>query len=174
MKVNGFQLMQAIERVRKAIPALKKQADNALYVFEGEDTINLEHAVQSFEKAEVALARLQEAQHFYNRNVTIQWEGQEINLKLAVTLLGPYGRVAKLWRNFAEDEGRRDRWSGRQVTRSKETEYAKRQMSVEDCIAKANQADKRRTNLSLLISKANGTEVEIGDGYNDLQDELTA
>lgn len=174
MKVNGYQLMQAIERVRKSIPALRKQADNALYSFEGEEATNLEKAVDAFERAEVSLARLQEAQHFYNRNVTVQWEDKEVNLKLAVTLLGPYGRVAKLWRNFAEDEGGRDRWSGRQVTRSKETEYAKRQMSVEECIAKANEADRRRTNLSLLISKANGTEIEIGDDYNDLKDELAA
>ncbi len=164
MKVNGLQLMQAIERLRKRIPALRTQASDALFTFEGQEKLPVTEAVQKFYEAETLAAELQEAQSFYNRAVTLQFQGRTITLKHAITLLGPLGRTAKLWRSMAEETGR-DRWSGREVSRNKDSEYATRQMKTEGCIAEADAADRTRSELNVLVSGANTTQIDIG--YDD-------
>lgn len=166
MKVNGLQLMQAIERLRKRIPALRNQASDSLFSFEGQEKVPVTEAVQKFEEAECLLAELQEAQSFYNRAVTFSFQGREVTLKHAITLLGPLGRTAKLWRSMAEETGR-DRWSGREVSRNKDTEYATRNMTTDECIARADDADRRRSELNMQVSAANTTQIDIGNDDNE-------
>ena len=163
MKINGYQIREAIKRWRLQRDLASSQFDSSLYSFESEagNTLSPEQVMKDFEAADRAIARLEEVQQRYNQTVRCDVQREEVTLALAVKLVGGAGRREKMWRSASTPK--RDRYAYRDETRSrnKDTEYAQRTMSQEDCVTLSKASSRYASALRNAIARANNSEVDI-------------
>jgi hypothetical protein len=163
MRVTGYQIREAINRWSLRKTTIYKQFNESIWAFAGEEKQKPQEVVQIMETANRSWARLKEIQQFYNRTVSITFKGQSISLCLAVQMLPGVGQIEKMYRDASTDTGR-DRYSGyREIQqRSKDTEYASRQITMKDALAKAEESSRSASSLRNAIARANTQEIEIG------------
>jgi len=163
MRVTGYQIREAINRWSLRKTTIYKQFNESIWAFQGEEKQKPQEVVTLMAEAKRSWARLKEIQQFYNRTVTLTFDGKSISLCLAVQMLPGVGQIEKMYRDASTDTGR-DRYSGyREVQqRSKDTEYAGRQISMKDALAAAEKASRSSSSLRNAIARANTQEIEIG------------
>lgn len=162
MKVNGFQLREAVRRWELIRENAAKQFPGTHWAFEGEkDRLHPDMVMERYIEADVALAKLQTAQQQYNLDVKLDVSGVHMSLSEAVKRLGAAGRAEKMWRVALNDEGQ-DRYSSqRNITRNKDEERAKKVMKPDALLERANKASKFAGALRAAIAKGNVTEVDL-------------
>lgn len=160
MKVNGFQIRETIGRWSLQQHTLANQFRENLYAFEGEEKPKPETIMMRFDEADRSVARLQEIQQQFNQITKVDVQGENITLAFAVKLVGGAGRRAKMWRDAGP--GKPDRYSYRDETRerSKETDYAKRLISVDDCVTFSTEASKYASALRNAIARGNSSDID--------------
>ena len=160
MKINGFQIKETIGRWLLQRDTLANQFRDNLYAFEGEDKPNPENVMKRFDEADRNMARLQEIQQLFNQATKVEVQGKEVTLALAVKLMGGAGRRAKMWREAGP--GKPDRYSYRDERheRSRDTDYAKRLVTVDDCVLHSIEASKYASALRNAMALGNSTDIE--------------
>jgi len=163
MRVTGYQIREAINRwsIRKTV--IHKQFNESVWAFQGEEKQKPQEIVELMAQANRTWARLKEIQQFYNRTVTLTHGGQSISLCLAVQMLPGLGQIEKMYRD-ASTNTRWDRYSSYdcQHSRSKDSEYATRQITMKDALAKVEESSRSASSLRNAIARANTQEIEIG------------
>lgn len=163
MKVTGYMIREALRRWTTKQQIAAKVFPESVFAFEGESEhpTKLDH---DFWLASTYVAALQALQQKYNMAVTITVKGlrEEVKLSLseAIKLLAFASQRSKMWRVAAESNGR-DRHMFRELTRDKDKEVAKRQVSVKECMDKTEEVDRFYASLRGSIASANATEVEL-------------
>lgn len=158
MKITGHTLQQAIREKKALLEVLNTQLSESLKQFEGEekgDPLALSAQVLNTERT---LVKLQCAQDIYNEHVVGQCMDETVSLGFAIKLVGGIGRMEKFWRNAAAPK--RDRYSYRGDERSKDTEYAKPQVTAEQALEEHKNYSKIASALRAFIAQANTTEVD--------------
>jgi hypothetical protein len=159
--VNGFMIRDAMNRWNLKRDTANKQFPNSLYAFD-DDEGNLapEEVIRNYAEADEAYAQLQVIQQAYNAKITINYQDRKISLALGVKLIGGAGRIEKMWRSAIAEK--RDRYSdGPPRERTKDSQYAKRQISPKEAMSGAEVAAKSAATLRSTIAKANGTDIDV-------------
>lgn len=159
MQVSGFTIREAVKRWEMIREASQKQWGDSLFLFEKDDKMSLDDIMKAYKEAERAVASAQTAQSRFNLHVKVKVLGEEMTLAEAVKLVGGAGRAEKMWKVHATNNGQ-DRYSRTEITRSKESEFAKRSMSIKDCLKRATEAAKFAGALRAAIAEGNSTKVE--------------
>ena len=159
----GIKFERPSNRWRLQRDVASGQFDQSLYAFAGDENSVLtpQQVMESFDEADRAIARLEEIQQRYNQTVRVQVQKETTTLALAVKLVGGAGRREKMWRSAASPK--RDRYSFRDEVRSrnKDTEYANRTITQEDCVDFSRAAARYASALRNAIARGNNSDVDI-------------
>jgi len=169
-EINGYQLREALKRWRIRRDVADKQFKEALWGFKDDEggKPTPQAVAEAYEKADFAIAKLQELQQEFNRNTTVDVGGRRMTLALAIKLVGGAGRMENMWRTAATDSGR-DRYSYREMTRKADEEHAKRRIKVEDAIGLSDKAANYASQLRSAIAAANARTIAVpGDFPADI------
>lgn len=161
MKVNGYQIREAIKHWTLLRDTLICNFNESLHVFEGETISSSPIELMSkFDNADQNIAKLECCQQKFNQIVLVKIQDKSMTLSLAVKLVGGAGRREKLWRDAATPK--KDRFSYRdEMTRSKDTEYA-RPVLTKDVILQNSESSMRYASaLRAAIAQGNSQEVNI-------------
>ena len=159
MQITGFTIREAIKRWEMVRETSSKQWNDSQFVFEKDEKTSPDDLMKAYRDAERAVASLQTAQARFNIQTKVKVLGEEMTLAEAVKLVGGAGRVEKMWKSYAANTGS-DRYSRVELSRSKENEYAKRAVSVKDCLKRATEAAKFAGALRAAIAEGNSVKVE--------------
>lgn len=162
MKINGYQLREAIKHWVLQADAAAKSFNDSLYAFKGEEKTLPDDVMKSFETAERNAARVEEIQQRYNAVVMCSVQDQQLTLALCVKLVGGAGRREKMWREAAV--GKKDRYAyndGPARERDKDKEYAERLLSAKVCSERSQAAAKFASALRNAIARGNSTDVDV-------------
>ena len=157
MKVNGFQIKQAIREETEERDLADSRFAGSLKAFPDEDKPKPTVLAEVMDKSERRIAKLQTTQARYNLAVQVTVEGQSMTLQEAVKALGGAERIEKKWREAAKEET--DRYGG--DTRDKDSVVRTRQVSSDQCAEFARTAMRRRNAINYAISKGNAVEVDL-------------
>lgn len=157
MKVNGFQIKQAIREQTEERDLAESRFDGSLKAFPGEDKPKPTALADVMDQCERRIARLQTTQARYNLAVQVTVEGQGMTLQEAVKALGGAERLEKKWRDAAKEET--DRYGG--DTRDKDSVVRSRQVSSDQCAELARTAMRRRNAINYAIQKGNAVEIDL-------------
>lgn len=163
MKVNGFQLREAIKRWTLQRDTIAAQWTESLWRFQDEDKPGPEKLMAQFETADVRLARLEEIQERYNLRQNFVLDGTEFTLAMGVKLIGGAGRREKMWRQAAGGANTPDRWGNRDARpeRDPDKTYAVRSMPPAECLGMSLTAARWASQLRNAISLANTRDIDI-------------
>lgn len=164
MKTTGFQLMYRLRELQDVRDVAGAQFAESLYVFDSEGGTRVlpTELARTFAEAEHKIAALQVAQARYNLAVTVEVEGRSMTLHEAVKLVGGANRLAKMWKDAAK-KGTREHYGYGEPTRSREHEYARRTVGVEECLEHAAQTARWASALRQAVQLGNAVEVELND-----------
>jgi len=167
MKVTGNMLRQAMRRWDFELKMASTHMKESLWVFESDPegrNLDAKDLMDQKEKAERAIALLQELQVKYNLTVQVVVKDtnrlETMSLCRAVKIVGGMGRLQKAWEVIATDTGE-DRYSIRGKTRDKDHEVATRAISAQTAREKARHFSKLAGSLREAIERGNQTEVEF-------------
>jgi len=166
MKVTGFMLTYRLRELQDLREIVTSQFGDSLFQFV-EDQAGKESPealMQVYGECERKIAVLQVAQARYNLSVTVAPLDQPMTLHQAVKLVGGAARAAKLWKDAAKNTGRNPYAVG-DLSRDRDHEYARRMVSVQDCLAHATEASRWVSALRQAIQVGNAAEVEL-DGLD--------
>lgn len=155
MKINGYQIRESIKRWIIQRDTFANQFRENLYVFEGEQKSSPVEVMKSFDRADRAIARLEEIQQLYNQTVKCDVQGEITTLALCVKLVGGAGRRAKMWRDAGPGKPEKYSYRDERRERNRDTDYAQRQISVEDAVDYSTEAAKYASALRNAIAKGN-------------------
>ena len=160
MQVTGFQIRELIRRFEMVSEASSKQWGESLFVFEGDEKTGPEEIMKSYKDAERKVAAIQTAQMRYNLQVKVKVLDEEMTLAEAVKMVGGAGRAEKMWKSHAINTGR-ESYSRIESSRPKDSEFAKRSVSVKECLKNANESAKFAGALRAAIAEGNSTKVDV-------------
>lgn len=163
MKTTGWQLKEALGAWELRKSAAEKLFPESLHKFKGEEKDSPESLVDSYLKAETAIAKLQVAQMRYNLAVKVK-VGTEALMTLAeaIKLVGGAGRVEKMWGSVNPAKNRAYLpYDG--LTRDPTQERAEPTLNVKESTKLSEQARKRASAFRTAINSGNAQEVEIED-----------
>lgn len=83
-----------------------------------------------------------------------------MTLAEAVKMVGGAGRAEKMWKSHAINTGR-ESYSRIESSRPKDSEFAKRSVSVKECLKNANESAKFAGALRAAIAEGNSTKVDV-------------
>jgi hypothetical protein len=159
--ITGFALREAIKRFEMLRETASKQWNDSLFIFDGDKDKTLpEELMKNYREAERAVAALQTCQARFNIQVKVKVLNEEMTLAEAVKLVGGAGRMEKMWKSHATNTGT-DRYSRSEMARSKDSDYAKRSISVKDCLKRATEAAKFAGAVRAAIAEGNSTKVSL-------------
>jgi hypothetical protein len=171
MKVTGYMLREAIKQHELRRDTAAKAFDGSLKKFPDEEKESPIELVESFSKAEQAIAALQEAQMRYNLSVKVEVMGQgnyptdkvRMSLAKAIKLVGGAGRVEKMWRSATGPK--KDRYGGYRDDDEMDPTRIRAVATIKssDAISQASRAGKAAGSLRAAIATANAELVEIED-----------
>lgn len=163
MKVNGFQIREALKRWEQRRKMADGQFRDSLHRFEGEQKRSPVEVIEAFRSADESYAKLQELQQWFNQQVKCNVGGEEQTLSYCVKIIGGAGRIEKLWRDACAKK--RDRYSYRDddLTRSKDTEYATRAISVQEASEQAEKAGRFASQVRTALAVGNATNVDVSE-----------
>lgn len=161
MKITGYKLQHKLKQLEQLKEVHAQQfTDNVMHFESSEDKLDLKEVFAHYTAVEKKIARLQAAQAAYNMQIKINVLGEEMTLLEAVKLVGGAGRSEKMWKDVVKSGGvTRHRFA--EATRSKDQEYAKRSVSVEEALKHAQLATKVASSLREGIQTANAIEIEL-------------
>jgi hypothetical protein len=160
MQVNGYQIREAIKRWTLYKDTIQAQFKDSLHYFDEDQKANPVAVMNELDKAEFAVAYLEEVQQRFNQIVQVTVLGEIMPLTRAVKLVGGAGRKEKMWRDASIKK--KDRYSyDDKMSRSKDTEYAKSAISRSDAIAESAKASKFAAALRNAIARGNNSDVNI-------------
>jgi len=166
MKVNGYQLREAMKRwqTRKEIAA--KKFPESLRKFADEDKKPPMEVLAEFKAAENAIATLQTAQQWYNLQVEVT---QGMTLALAVKRLGGASRAEKILKDALGIKTRDafDYLEGR-TSRDRDSEYAERTITDDELRNELEAATSETSELREAIATANATMFEFVEDLSEL------
>ena len=164
MDTNGYVFRKAIRRWERRKDAALLQFPDNFHQFEGENKTSPEDLSKEIENCSTSIARLRAFQHQYNNKVTVLFEGNTIKLDEAIGLVGSLGHLANLWKAAAGgDQNHRSYRAPRSKQRVKDDEYAKRTVTVQDCLKEFANLDQRADDLREQISISNSLPQEFED-----------
>lgn len=160
MKVTGHQLKESYDLARMNADNLSDQFYSSLTAFsdekdnEDKNPVSIsEQLMHTYRK----VAKIQEAQSYYNLQVKVSLGQDKMTLAEVVRLVCSANNFARIWKNAVySDLSRRN-----SNTRDKDSEYAKDQISRAEAVRHATLAKKYSIRLQNSISKGNSTEVDI-------------
>jgi len=162
MKVTGTQIRNEIKLLTTELSSINNSFDESLTYFEGEPKPNPIAIGAQIVKLERTLGIWQAAQKEYNVNNPITFGGRTISLQEAVSIVGGYGRVSKLFRT-ASGAGKKDPYGRRRgYTRTTSEVNSKESITREEAVEEFKRIEKQAAELRMQIGKANNNEVEIG------------
>ena len=167
--LNGYMLREAIKRWIMRRDTASKQFGSSLFQFdedyEGgqipEDNNPL--AISSvFKKADDAVAKLETLQQAYNLKVPVKLRGQTVTLSYAVKRVGGAGRIDKMWRSAAVDDGTERHYS-RQITRQDGERRARKMVTMPIALGQSDDSARFAGEIRAAIAQANSTEIPLSD-----------
>lgn len=165
MLIDGYTIKTALKQSKDRRDMAADQFTNSLWVFENEESPTPVDVVAAYRQADEDFAAIQVVQQWYNLQVDVLVDGTQMKLALAVKLIGGTGRREQFWRKAIKElRGERDRWSeSRKLSRSKEEEHAKPQVSYDSAVQQALAASKGVSDLRVAVGQGNATKLEIPD-----------
>jgi hypothetical protein len=163
--VNGYTIREALKRWERQRTIASKLFNDCLYRFKDDtNKQSPQDVMQQFQQADTNYAKLQDIQQDYNRNTTVTIGGEQMRMSLAVKLIGGAGRIEKMWSDSL-GHNKQDRYSsyrsGEPLQRSKEVEYAVRQITEKECLQQVQFSSQYASNLRSAIALANTTSVTL-------------
>jgi hypothetical protein len=163
MKTTGWALREALKMWELRKGAAEKLFPESLHRFKGEEKDSPQSLIETYLKAELAVARLQVAQMKYNLALTVKVGDEEMSLAEAIKRVGSAGRVEKMWGSVKPTSSRSRYMADEPITRDPTQERAESTLTVKDSTKLAEQASKRASAFRAAINTGNGREVEIAD-----------
>lgn len=164
MKVTGTQIRNEIKLLTTELSSVNNGFEESLTYFPGETKPDPLAIGAQIIKLERTLGIWQAAQKEYNINTPITFGKRTISLQEAVSIIGGYSRVSKLFRT-ASGAGKKDPYARRfRAVRSSESTKVTESESItrEQAIEEFKRIEKQAAELRKEIGKANNNEVEIG------------
>lgn len=163
MKTTGFQISYRLRELQDAREITTSQFNDSLFQFEAEagskvSPVDLMRLLDEYERK---IAALQVAQAQFNLAVRVDVLGRAMSLHEAVKLVGGAARIAKMWKDAAKNTGGNPYAYGGAQSRDKDHEYARRMVSVQECLEAATQANRWASALRQAIQLGNAVELEI-------------
>ena len=160
MKINGYQLREAIKRWLLQRDAASQMFKDSLFSFQGEEKDDPAKMMADFIVADRNVARLEETQQIYNQAVICSVQAERLTLALCVKLVGGAGRQEKMWREAAV--GKKERYAYREESRErdKDKEYATPALSIQQYSEQSRVAAKYASGLRNAIARGNATDVD--------------
>lgn len=172
MKVNGFQLQQAIREAKAERDQWAGQFDGSLKAFPDEQKPHPRAVSGEFMLAERRLAQLQVAQTRFNLSVTVEALGVKMPLLEAIKRVGGAGRHEKMWRSAASPakRGRHVYYNDEPDTRDKDAVVAKRVLTFDEAATERRDAAKEANDLRAAIQMGNAqtVDIEIDEGLMEM------
>lgn len=173
MRVNGFQIREAIKQWNLKREMAVKVFNDAGFAFDGETKTHPVEAAEAVRHSDEAVARLETFQQQFNSVQGFEFNGKTISLAQAVKMIAGIGRLENLWKTYASKGlGGNDHhksWGEPPSTVRKEGEiHAKRTLPLAECVANAAKYAKQQAALRALISSANGTQIVVPDDLQEL------
>lgn len=169
MKMTGFQLMYRLRELQDTRDIAGTQFDDCLYQFQadaGQKPSPVE-LTRVYRECERKIAALQVAQAQCNLAVSVEVLGDTMTLHEAVKLVGGAGRIAKMWKDAAK-KGAQSHYGYGEPSRDKDHEYARRTVSVRECLEHSTEASRWASALRQAVQLGNAAEIEIEDLDADL------
>jgi hypothetical protein len=159
MKTTGYALREAIKQHELRKDTAAGAFDGSLKMWPGENKEPPTTIVDTFLRAEAAIAKLQTVQAKYNLTVQVEFDGRKMPLSEAIKLIGGIARVEKMWRSVAAPK--KDRYGYDRDERQAGVTVAVATMTSSEAVKLAQAAAKRAGALRATIATANAQEVEI-------------
>jgi hypothetical protein len=160
MKTTGYALREAMKNHTLNKEVAEGDFTPSLKHTEGEDPKALPKEVfQAFLKADMALAKLEEAQVRYNLAVRLDFNGQNITLLDAIKRVGILGRVEKMWKGTIANPVAASNYFDEPENKVK----AKRTLPASEALALTKMYGKQASSLRASIAAANAVVVDIED-----------
>jgi len=168
--VTGREIQDILASARNERDALRVEAIDSLYRFENEEKRPFEDVMKDLFTSESRLAGIQTLQTRYNMAVHVPVQGREVLLQDAIRRAGGAKRIEELWSNAARNRGEfvRRETRSRSIARSRENEYARRTVSMEQCREKARTAGKYLRSISRVIQTGNESKMEVSESEANL------
>lgn len=162
MKLTGTQIRNELKMLTTELSARTNNFDELLTYKAGETIPNVIGEAQTMLDLETKIGVWQAAQKQYNTEVPISFKGKSINLQQAVSIVGGYSRVSKLFRTAA-GAGKKDPYAMRRSRRSSDTSTVVTfdSITTEEAIKQFKRVESDANLLRSAIGKANNIEVEI-------------
>ncbi len=164
MKVTGFQLMDRIEVSREQAQTINSQFTGSLFRFAEatEDNPDPRQLMKDYADCERQVALLQAAQSAYNVRVMVGVLGEQMALQQAIKLIGSVNKIKNNWLAATKNTQDKNNYSNYyDLVRDKTSEYAKRVVSVEECLRLSKEASDLTTALKQAIRAGNAVEIDI-------------
>jgi hypothetical protein len=159
-KVNGYKLRESLKVWELKKNAVNDVLANCFLRFPDEPQKFPEKASTQLEECELAIARLQTAQAYYNLNVQVTVGKQTFSMMEAVKLIGGAGRLEKIWRSATKGLNK-DRHNRYEYSRNKDDVSAVLTLDPEKAIQIATEKARYAGQIRAAIAVGNGKEVEI-------------
>lgn len=168
MKLTGYQIREALRRAVANKTILEKQFGQSLWAFPKENKSDPRKLGIELQEADNAVASLQCLQQKYNDTVQVKVGDRHYTLALAVKKIGGASRLATLWKNAAIEDGSKDRYSGRKLSRDKDEIQAVRQVSQDEARQLAQSASSEAGLIRAAIAIGNSEEIDFQNIEPDL------
>jgi hypothetical protein len=163
MKTTGYALREAIKQYELRRDTASGTFNQSLKKFPDEQKETPQAVIETFTKAEAALAKLQVAQMRYNLAVQVEANGERMSLAEAIKRIGGVGRIEKMWKSTVSEKNTRPSYMDDVDTRDPNQIRAIRTITAADAVKLAIQTGKKAGSLRAAIAVANGKEVEVED-----------
>ena len=168
MKITGFQMMDRMEVLREQGQVVNKQFVRSLFRFVDDQTQpDPRDLMRAFSEYERKIALLQTAQAQYNSRVQVEVRGETMPLQQAIKMYGSVKQIKQNWQTAAKPDpteaSKQRYYSGSNdfLSRDKDTEYAQRVVSMEECKQFAEDAANLALALKQAIRSGNAAIVDI-------------
>ncbi len=166
MKVNGYQLKEAIKRWEARKEPLLREFRNSFFRKASQTGRMPSEIEKDILKTENSICALQEAQAKYNLQITVSYflfgEEQRMTLMSAVKMIGGVGRMEGLWK--AESSKEEDPYDSQRLhygATNAQYEWPKRTMLIKDIVETAANKNAQLTALRAGIAEANSKELNL-------------
>jgi hypothetical protein len=165
MQVTGTRIRHEIKIATAELASKKNIFEKSLMVFPDENKPSPKGIATEILSAEHKLSMWQAAQKFYNSTQVFEFQGNQVTLQYAVSVVGGFSRIAAMWKKAAgivkTDSYSRRYSSSDTATRSKDTETATPTIGKEEAFEEYKKAEKITDELRVIIGRNNGITVDI-------------
>jgi hypothetical protein len=161
MKVNGYELREAIKRWTLKRDSLLSQFPEVLTKFPGDMVPTPGEVAAQLLEAERAICQLQGAQQVYNNGATVKLaDGQVVTVSVAVKYQGGLARLEKLWKS-AGVAHKHYSYESPRTTRDPNMVHAERQVSYQEATNQALAIARQIGDLKIAVAEANAVPREL-------------